>query len=61
MTEPEELPPDYYCPNPTVDCSGKGADLEEVREPILAEDGSELGTLITMACQKCGYHWANKN
>lgn len=61
MNQPEALPPDYYCPNPDVECPGKGADLTEVREAILDDDGTPLGTLITMACSKCGYRWGNES
>lgn len=61
MTEREELPPDYYCPNPEIECTGRGRDLEEVREPIVDMDGTELGVVITMACRKCGYRWGREN
>jgi hypothetical protein len=61
MSEPEALAPDYYCPNPDVDCTGAGAALKEIREPILGDDGTELGTLYTMACSKCGYRWGSES
>ena len=57
MTQPERLPPDFYCPNPDLDCPGQGADLEEVREDITDSDGTVLGTVVFMACRKCGYRW----
>ena len=61
MNPDEPLPPDYYCPNPAIDCTGRGRDLEEIREPILDSDGTELGVVITMACRKCGYRWGNES
>ena len=58
MPPPDSLPPDYYCPNPDLDCPGQGADLVEIREEIRDDDGSVLGTLVFMACRKCGYRWS---
>ena len=40
---------------------GNGADLAEIREPITDEDGTVLGTLVTMACRVCGYRWENES
>ena len=57
MTTPEALPPDYFCPNPDLDCPGQGNDLLEVREEIKDAQGRVLGILIFMACRKCGYRW----
>lgn len=57
MTDPQIQPPDYYCPNPDLDCPGQGADLTEIREEIKDADGRVLGTLIFMACRRCGYRW----
>jgi hypothetical protein len=57
MAEPESLPPDYYCPNPDVDCPGRGPDLTEIREVIKDADGEVLGYLVFMECRKCGYRW----
>ena len=56
----EPLSPDYFCPNPDIDCPGRGGDLEEIREPITDADGTELGVLIYMACRKCGYRWGDQ-
>ena len=61
MNEPNTAAPDYFCPNPDVDCPGAGPDLTEMREPILDTDGTELGVLISMACRKCGYRWEHGN
>ena len=61
MAERESFPPDYYCPNPDLDCPGNGSDLIEVCEPIQDEDGTVLGTLVFMACRKCGYRWENES
>lgn len=57
MTERESLPPDYYCPNPRIDCPGKSRDLVEHRESIVDADGNEIGVLITVECRVCGYRW----
>jgi hypothetical protein len=61
MTEAPKFPPDYYCPNPNKECPGNGADLLEVREPIKDDDGTVLGSLVTMACRVCGYRWGNES
>ena len=62
MADDKETPaPDYYCPNPKQDCPGRGPDLVEIREPITDEDGTPLGELVFMACQKCGYRWGSEN
>jgi hypothetical protein len=57
MTEAEPLPPDYYCPNPALDCPGRGRDLVEHRESIYDAEGREIGVLITVECRRCGYRW----
>lgn len=57
----DELPPDFFCPNPDEECTGKGGDLHEIREPILDDDGNEIGVLIFMACSKCGYRWGSES
>ena len=57
VNQPEALPPDYFCPNPRLDCPGKGADLEEITEPVLDTDGKPLGAVVFMACRICGYRW----
>jgi hypothetical protein len=57
VTDSASLPPDFYCPNPGVDCPGKGADLEEIREEVLDEQGRALGAIVFMACRLCGYRW----
>jgi hypothetical protein len=61
MSEPEPLPPDYYCPNPAIDCPGRGPDLLEHREAILDASGNEIGVLITLECRRCGYHWGRED
>lgn len=57
MPPPETLPPDYFCPNPGLECPGRGADLLEVREEILDFEGHAVGVVIFMACRLCGYRW----
>lgn len=59
-TKSESLPPDYFCPNLEAECDGKGADLIEIREPITDDAGVEIGTLVFMACSKCGFRWGNE-
>ena len=57
MNQTDSLPPDFFCPNPHLDCPGKGADLVEIREPVRDDRGVEIGSIIFMACTRCGYRW----
>ena len=59
-TRAESLPPDYFCPNPDIECAGKGGDLVEIREPITDDAGVEIGALVFMACSKCGFRWGSE-